>query len=49
MLIELAMSPPPVLALPVICCIYFSCPLLFCSHLHSAAMGRWFGNLCKNG
>lgn len=49
MLIGPATRPPPELAVPEIHCIYFSCPLLFCSHLHSAAVGRWLGTLCKNG
>lgn len=41
MLIELAMHPPPVLSGAWRSTHLFSCPLLFCSYLHSAAVRRW--------
>ena len=40
MLIELAVHPPPVLSGAWDLSIYFSCPLLFCSYLHSAAVSE---------
>lgn len=40
MLIELAMHPPPVFSGAWDLRVYFSCPLLFCSYLHSAAVSE---------
>lgn len=40
MLIEPAMHPPPVLAGAWDPRVYFSCPLLFCPYLHSAAVSE---------